>query len=352
MKNLFKALLIAVFAISAGSVMAGAADLNWHGDAYTVFRTVSYDKPVFVGPPPEDSDTTFLFRFRLGASGEEGATSWKFTLTTTQSDPYGTRFSSLDNVQLQDGYMAYRASENWRILWGRVPNHWVDNDLVFDTGRNRGNDRATDGVWFAFDFAENTSLFAGWVRLADMPGNTPKKDGFYGQLNHSFSDAFWVYVGAVGFMPDPGPEDYSAFFAKAAYKFTPEFTLWGHFLGSNGQINGMPEVANSDSVAFLVGADYKASDRLTLRATGGTIGGSSVDLPLVSFVGNDYVLRNLAFGPVGANDIDLTYFNFRIEYTTADDAGLVIDYTFGDEQDNIGGNSGSGILLSLEKAFA
>jgi hypothetical protein len=57
-----------------------------------MFRTVSYDNPVFGS---EDSDTTFLFRFRLGASGEEGATSWKFTLTTKGSDPYGTRFASV-----------------------------------------------------------------------------------------------------------------------------------------------------------------------------------------------------------------------------------------------------------------
>jgi hypothetical protein len=369
LKHLLKALFIAVFALSATSAMAmEGADMNWHGDAWTMFRTVSFDD----SPPgfgDSDSDTTFLFRFRLGASGEEGATSWKFTLTTKGSDPYGTRFASVDSVGLQNGYMAYQASDNWRILWGRVPNHWLDNDLVFDTGRYRGNDTATDGVWFAFNFAEYTSLYAGWVRLSDTPGNTPKTDGFYGQLWHKFSDAFWVYVGAVGFTPDftGRTEDYSAFFAKGSYMFTPEFTLWAHFLGSNGNIGGSSEVDDSDAAAFLVGANYKASDRLSLRATGGTIGGSSVYqqsggiLPAnldsyrlwgPSFVFRNYVLRHLYIGERDS-DVDLTYFNFRIEYQTADDAALAIDYTFGDEQDaGTEGNSGSGIILSLEKAFA
>ncbi|MHA2641751.1 MAG: hypothetical protein V2G42_06995 [bacterium JZ-2024 1] len=358
MKHLYQALFLAVFALSATSAMAmemEGADLNWHGDAWTMFRTVSFDNPVFGS---EDSDTAFLFRFRLGASGETGATSWKFTLSTAESsDPYGTRFgtwgASAASVRLQTGYMAYRASENWRILWGRVPNHWLDNDLVFDTGRYRGNDSSTDGVWFSFNFAENTSLYAGWVRLSDTPGNTPKTDGFYGQLNHRFSDAFWVYVGAVGFMPDKATptEDYSAFFAKASYMFTPEFTLWLHFLGSNGNIDGNPEVSDSDTSAFLVGANYQASDRLWLRATGGTIGGSSVESR--AFHSGNYVLRELGIGPSGSADVDATYFNFRLEYATADDATLAIDYTFGDEQDaGPSGNSGSGIILSLDKAFA
>jgi hypothetical protein len=356
MKYLITALFIAVFAFSATSARAmEGANMNWFGDAWTMFRTVSYDNPVFGS---EDSDTTFLFRFGLGASGETGATSWKFAVTTATSDPYGTRFSSVDSVGLETGYMAYKASDNWTVLWGRVPNHWLDNDLVFDTGRYRGNDGSNDGVWFSFNFAENTSLYAGWVRLNDTAGNTPKTDGFYGQLNHRFSDAFWVYVGAVGFMPDASTptEDYSAFFAKASYAFTPEFTLWLNFLGSNGNIGGASEVADSDTSAFLVGADYKASDRLTLRATGGSIGGSSVDQgggSATSFVFSNYVLRNLNIGPSGTSDVDLTYFNFRIEYRTADDATLAIDYTFGDEQDaGPSGNTGSGIILSLEKAFA
>jgi hypothetical protein len=115
-------------------------------------------------------------------------------------------------------------------------------------------------------------------------------------------------------------------------------------------------VADSDTSAFLLGADYKASDRLTLRATSGTIGGSSVDQgggSATSFVFSNYVLGNLNIGPSGTSDVDLTYFNFRIEYQTADDATFAIDYTFGDEQDaGPSGNSGSGIILSLEKAFA
>ncbi|MHA2641752.1 MAG: hypothetical protein V2G42_07000 [bacterium JZ-2024 1] len=45
----------------------GRREMNGHGDAWTMFRTVSFDNPVFGS---EDSDTTFLFRFRLGASGE------------------------------------------------------------------------------------------------------------------------------------------------------------------------------------------------------------------------------------------------------------------------------------------
>jgi len=340
--------------------------VNTYGDAWVLFRSTSYDNPVFES---KKTDSAFFYRVRAGLYGSiDERVKYKFRFTTngtgTAADPYGIRFgdtdSAWDHIRLEHGYLSYQASDQFTIYAGRVPTRMLSNDLVFDTGWKRGYDTATDGLWFNFDFSEQTSLWLGWGRLWDTPGNASRNDYMYGQLKQKFGDQFWGYVGAVNFacqstgsndpLCNPAEEDYTAFFVKASYDFTPEFNWWAEFLGSNGQIGGNKEVSDSDSSAWQVGATYKVNDQVTLSAEYAAIGGSSVN-GLTQYTVNDYVLSNLALGPSGSADADLVTFNFRIDYAVSENNTVNLDYTFGDEQDVTNGNTGSGFLLSWTTKF-
>ncbi len=337
-----------------------------YGDAWVLFRSTSYDNAVFnLG---KKTDSAFFYRIRAGLYGSiDERVNYKFRFTSsgtgTAFDPYGTRFGDMnaawDHIRLEHGYISYQASDQFTVYAGRVPTRVLSNDLVFDTGRKRGYDTAADGLWLDFDFSEQTSLWLGWGRLWDTPGNASRNDFMYGQLRQKFGDQLWGYVGAVNFscqstgsndpLCAPAEEDYTAFFAKASYDFTPEFNWWVEFLGSNGQLGGNAEVSDSDSTAWFTGASYKVNDQVTLNAEYAAIGGSSVSSP--SFVGNDYVLTNLSLGPSGSTDVDLVYFNFRIDYAVSENNTVNLDYTFGDEQDVSNANTGSGFLLSWTTKF-
>ena len=318
-------------------------DVTWFGDALVAARTLSFDSSVS-NLGGQDSDTSLLYRRRAGAWGKMGRASWKFRVSVLESgDLVGARFGGSAVVKLEHAYLAYKAAENWNIYAGRVPTHYLDNDFVFDTGKTRRKDIAADGVWLGFNLSEQSYLALGWVRLSDSPGNVGTTDAFYGQIWHKFSDAFWAYVGGVNISADGQPEDYSAFFAKAAYDFTPDFTVWVHFLGSNGSPTHQPEVANSDTSAFGVGAKYKVHERLSLSAWWAALGGSA--LYSTAFQANDYLAKYLQYGPAGSADTDLNFFNFRLTYKTTDNAEVVVDFTWAEEQDVSPSNSGTGVLV-------
>ncbi|MFN4182060.1 MAG: hypothetical protein ACK4G3_02460 [bacterium] len=342
----------------AGLARAQEEGLTLTGDGWVLVEGTSYDNPPS-GWGSEDSDFALKYRLRVGAEGSYDRWGYKFRFTNVSgSDLYGATFGGgTPGVNVEHAYLLYGLSNNATLYLGRVPVWFLENDLVWDTGRKRGNDTAEDGAFLSFTLSELTNLYLAWVRLVDSGPGSNDNDALYVQLRQKFSDAFWGYIGATNITCNaPSPscnsagEAYTAGFAKIGYSFTPEFDFWFAFLASNGQINGAPEVAQSDTAAFQVGANYKASDLVTVSAEFASIGGSSVPAG-TSFVENDYVAKNLAFGPSLSADTDLTYFNFRINYAWGENSTIVLDYTNASEDDATPSNTGNGFQLIYSLAF-
>ncbi|MGH8104065.1 MAG: hypothetical protein ACREJQ_06065 [bacterium] len=368
----------AVKPVSAMSMYGGGGGMdvgktNIYGDNWALFKSVSYDESVYGS---EKSDSAFFYRIRAGLFGKlDDRNGYKFRFSTTAcgssssgygvasyqsayncgQNMYGTRFGGTGvgnpNVSLEHGYLFYRWSDRTVTYAGRVPTYVLNNDLLFSSGSMRGNDRAYDGLFWSFDMSDNTNLYLGWGRLYDTPGNGSKDDFILGQLKHDFSDTFWAYVGAANITCEGGScdsheNDFTAFFLKAWFGFSPEFGVNGEFLSSNGQVNGGDEVENSDTAAFMLGASYKASEQWTIEANWANIGGSSV--APTSFVTDDYVMNALSYGPRGSEDTDLTYFNLHLHYLVNDHNTAMFDYTHAEESSDYKStvNAGDGFLVS------
>lgn len=340
----------------AGFARAQEEGIKVTGDGWVLVEGLSYDNPP-AGWEPEDSDFAVKYRLRVGAEGGRERWGYKFRFSNvSSSDLYGARFGGgTPSVLVEHAYLLYGLSENATLYLGRVPVWYLENDLVWDTGRKRGKDTAQDGAFLSFTLSELTNLYLAWARLHDGGPGSNDNDALYVQLRQKFSDAFWGYIGATNITCNASTcnsagEDYTAGFAKIGYSFTPEFDLWVAFLASNGQINGAKEVADSDTSAFQVGATYKASDLVTVSAEFASLGGSSVPAG-TSFQANDYVAGNLAFGPAESTDTDLTYFNFRINYAWGENSTIILDYTNASENDRPKNNTGNGFQLIYSLSF-
>ncbi len=349
-----------------GATLAWAQDqdeaISVTGDGWVLIQSVSYDNAP-AGWGTEDSDFALLWRTRVGAKGDFDRFNYKFQFSNASiSDLYGTRFGSGGpSVTVEHAYLSYDVGPNLILYLGRVPIWWLENDLVFDTGRKRGNDTAQDGAYLAFTLSELTSAQLAWIRLREGGPGSNDNDAFYLQLKQNFSEVFWGIIGGTSITCDasgcnPAGENYTAAFAKLGYAFTPEFDFWFNFLSSNGQINGAPEVAGSDTAAFQVGANYRASDLVKISGEFASLGGSSVPAfgsPLLStaFIGNDYVARNLVYYSAPSGDTDITYFNFRIDYTLGENAALNLDFTNAAEEDVTPSNTGNGFLVTYSLKF-